>query len=58
MLDAAMSSIMWRDLAREHFYAPFTAENHYEEPRYHLCGFAVGHPPDYQTLVTALESVR
>lgn len=52
-----MSSIMWRDLAREHFYAPFTAENHYEEPRYHLCGFAVGHPPDYQTLLTALESV-
>jgi hypothetical protein len=34
------------DLVADHFNAPFTAENHYEPPRYHL-SFRWGHAPSF-----------
>jgi hypothetical protein len=35
-----------QDLAKGHFAEPFTAENHYQPPRYYLTyGFFSGHPP-------------
>lgn len=38
-----------RDLCEDHFAAPFTAENHYEPPRYWMVGPA-GHPPGFGRL--------
>ncbi len=36
------------DLLNDKFQAPFTAENHYQPPRYFLEGtFVAGHPPDW-----------
>lgn len=36
------------DLLAEHFQGPFTAENHYNEPRYFLWPlYQSGHPPDW-----------
>jgi hypothetical protein len=36
------------DLVRDHFCQPFTAENHYEPPRYWLTkGFVAGHLPSF-----------
>ena len=36
------------DLMSDRFQAPFTAENHYQPPRYFLEGtFVAGHPPDW-----------
>lgn len=32
------------DLMKEHFEAPFTAENYYEPPRYYLANLHAGHP--------------
>jgi hypothetical protein len=32
------------------FLEPFTAENHFEAPKYHLSGFPVGHKPCHKTL--------
>lgn len=39
------------DLVGDHFCAPFTAENHYEPPRYGLIG-RVGHAPGFGKWVT------
>ena len=38
-----------QDLCGDHFAAPFTAENHYEPPRYWMIGPA-GHPPGFGRL--------
>ncbi len=36
------------DLAKGHFAEPFTAENHYQPPRYYLTyGFFSGHPAEH-----------
>lgn len=35
------------DDVKDRFRAPFTAENHYEAPKYHLLG-SLGHPPSRQ----------
>lgn len=40
------------DLALEAFAAPFTAANHYEPPRYHLCLRTGGHRPGFGPLIT------
>ncbi|MGF1516019.1 MAG: hypothetical protein ACFB5Z_20300 [Elainellaceae cyanobacterium] len=42
------------DLVGERFLAPFTAERHYEPPRYYLSGYFAGHPAAYKTLATSL----
>ncbi len=39
-----------KDLISEQFSGPFSAENHYEPPRYFLSKWMVGHPPSYKTL--------
>lgn len=39
-----------KELVSDYFLAPFTAENHYEPPRYYLSGYFAGHPASYQTL--------
>jgi len=38
------------DVVGKFFLEPFTAENHYESPKYHLSGFPVGHKPCHKTL--------
>ncbi|MDJ0729624.1 MAG: hypothetical protein QNJ33_06475 [Crocosphaera sp.] len=43
-----------KDLVNDQFLAPFTAENHYEPPRYYFSGYFAGHPPSYRTLVSSL----
>lgn len=40
------------DLVADKFLAPFTAENHYEPPRYDLYGHFSGHPASYKTLAS------
>ncbi|MGK7933364.1 MAG: hypothetical protein AB4041_18290 [Microcystaceae cyanobacterium] len=40
-----------KDLVEDKFLSPFTAENHYEPPRYYFSGYFAGHPPAYETLV-------
>ncbi|MEO0406422.1 MAG: hypothetical protein AAF289_03625 [Cyanobacteria bacterium P01_A01_bin.135] len=42
------------DLVSDKFLAPFTAEHHYEPPRYYLSGYFAGHPASYKTLATSL----
>jgi len=42
------------DLVSNHFSEPFTAEHHYEPPRYYLFRNYLGHPTSYQTLENAL----
>ena len=42
------------DLVADKFPAPFTAEYHYEPPRYYLSGYFAGHPATYKTLATSL----
>ncbi|MGK7945492.1 MAG: hypothetical protein AB4058_13580 [Microcystaceae cyanobacterium] len=44
-----------KDLVSDHFLEPFTAEHHYEPPRYYFSGYFSGHPPSYKTLVKSLE---
>jgi hypothetical protein len=43
-------------LAESRFCDPFTAENHYEPPRYHLAKLPVGHPPAFMTLEKRIQS--
>ncbi|MCS6813234.1 MAG: FkbM family methyltransferase [Cyanobacteria bacterium] len=43
-----------QDLVADKFLEPFTAEQHYEPPRYYLSGYFAGHPPAYKTLVKSL----
>lgn len=40
------------DLCADHFHAPFTAEEHYEPPRYFLRHTRAGHPPGFGPYVT------
>jgi hypothetical protein len=40
------------DLCGDHFHAPYTAEEHYEPPRYFLCRTLAGHPPGFGPYVT------
>jgi len=42
------------DLVGDKFAAPFTAEHHYEPPRYYLSGYFAGHPAAYKTLAKSL----
>ncbi|MGB3615530.1 MAG: FkbM family methyltransferase [Elainellaceae cyanobacterium] len=42
------------DLVGDRFAAPFTAEHHYEPPRYYLSGYFAGHPAAYKTLAKSL----
>ena len=39
-----------QDLVEDKFLAPFTAEKHYQPPRYHIAGMQSGHQPSYKTL--------
>ncbi len=43
-----------KDLVSDRFLAPFTAENHYEPPRYYFSGYFAGHPATYKTLAKSL----
>ena len=43
-----------KDFVNDNFLAPFTAENHYEPPRYYFSGYFAGHPATYKTLVSSL----
>ena len=43
-----------QDLVQDLFLSPFTAENHYEPPRYYLSGYQAGHRASYQTLAKSL----
>lgn len=43
-----------KDLVSDHFLEPFTAENHYEPPRYYLSGYFAGHVSSYKTLAKSL----
>lgn len=43
-----------QDLVADKFLEPFTAEQHYEPPRYYLSGYFAGHPAAYKTLVKSL----
>lgn len=40
-----------KDLVGKHFLEPFTAEKHYQPPRYELVALGSGHKPSYSTLV-------
>ncbi|MGB6294647.1 MAG: hypothetical protein WBF90_00510 [Rivularia sp. (in: cyanobacteria)] len=42
------------DLVSDKFLAPFTAENHYEPPRYYFSGYFAGHRAAYKTLAKSL----
>ena len=46
-----------KDLVGDDFLAPFTAEHHYEPPRYYLSGYFAGHPASYKTLARSLRTV-
>jgi len=39
-----------KDLLQDYFLAPYTAENHYEPPRYYLSSLQYGHPSSYNIL--------
>jgi len=43
-----------KDLVDDKFLAPFTAENHYEPPRYYFSGYFAGHRSAYKTLAKSL----
>jgi len=43
-----------QDLVGDRFLPPFTAEHHYEPPRYYFSGYFAGHPAAYQTLARSL----
>lgn len=43
-----------KDLVSDKFLAPFTAENHYQPPRYYFSGYFAGHPATYKTLAKSL----
>ena len=43
------------DLLGDHFFAPFTSENHFEPARYELVGLPSGHPSSYETLRKKLQ---
>lgn len=57
-LSGANAFFVRRDLAGDRFLAPFTAEHHYEPPRYYLSGYFAGHPAAYQTLAKSLTMRR
>jgi hypothetical protein len=42
------------DLLEDHFYAPYTSENHFEPARYELVGLPSGHPSSQDTFGTRL----
>ncbi|MBU6237398.1 MAG: hypothetical protein KGQ51_06185 [Planctomycetes bacterium] len=46
------------DLVGDQFLPPFTAETHYQPPRYWLSGFSAGHRPSYATVDNRLRSAR
>lgn len=39
-----------KDLAKDLFVEPFSAENHYEPARYHLSAYKSGHPSSFKTI--------
>lgn len=43
-----------KDVMSNHFQKPYTAENHYQPPRYYLVGLNTGIPPSYTTIENAL----
>lgn len=43
-----------KDLVENKFSQPYSAENHYEPPRYYLTGHTSGYPPSYQTIEKAI----
>ncbi len=43
-----------KELVDDKFLAPFTAENHYEPPRYYFSGYFAGHRSAYKTLAKSL----
>ena len=49
-----------KDLVKDKFLEPYTAENHYEPPRYYLQkgAYNAGHPPSYKTLELSLTNKR
>jgi len=49
-----------KDLVQDKFLEPYTAENHYEPPRYYLQkgAYNAGHPPSYKTLEKSLVNRR
>ncbi|MEM9275712.1 MAG: hypothetical protein AAGA80_22545 [Cyanobacteria bacterium P01_F01_bin.143] len=49
-LSGANAFFVRKDLVGDRFLAPFTAEKHYEPPRYYLSGYFAGHPAAYSTL--------
>ncbi len=51
-LSGANAFFVRSDLVGEQFLAPYTAEQHYEPPRYYLSGYFAGHPASYKTLAT------
>ena len=53
-LSGANAFFVRKDLVQDKFLEPFTAEQHYEPPRYYLSGYFAGHPATYKTLATSL----
>ncbi|MDN5752024.1 MAG: FkbM family methyltransferase [Nitrosospira sp.] len=53
-LSGANAFFVRKSLVADKFLEPFTSENHFEPARYHLSGYASGHPPAYQTLAKSL----
>ncbi|NEQ95855.1 MAG: hypothetical protein F6K30_03835 [Cyanothece sp. SIO2G6] len=53
-LSGANAFFVRQDLVGDRFAAPFTAEHHYEPPRYYLSGYFAGHIPSYKTLARSL----
>jgi len=49
-LSGANAFFVRKDLVADRFLEPFTAEQHYEPPRYYLSGYFAGHPAAYSTL--------
>ena len=43
-----------KELVGDHFFGPFSAENHYEPSRHYLIGLSSGHQPSYKTLDKSL----
>ena len=39
-----------KELVKDHFLPPFTAENHYQPARYYLSEYKSGHKPSFDTL--------
>ena len=53
-LTGANAFFVRQDLVQDLFVAPFTAETHYEPPRYHLTSTSSGHPVSFKSLAHAV----